>query len=236
MRRRKAEASGVEPTLPITPMLDMAFQLLAFFIFTYHPSDLEGQMDLSLPAEPVAQAHKPEQVDPTTKPDKNQDLELPADLTVLVKQRDRARFRLTNALLEAMRKKGVPDSVVTKLEPLKDKGYERQTQFLDELKLLVDKSDLDRFQSTILNYAREGEIIALHIDERSGQIHCDTLDDLKKELVQLRGRVENKEAIKIQADKELSWDSAVRVMDVCRAAGFQNISFVAPADFRLSSQ
>ena len=42
--------------LPITPMLDMAFQLLAFFIFVYHPSDLEGQMDLYLPDKPEAAA------------------------------------------------------------------------------------------------------------------------------------------------------------------------------------
>ena len=29
----------------ITPMLDMAFQLMAFFIMTYHPSALEGHID-----------------------------------------------------------------------------------------------------------------------------------------------------------------------------------------------
>ena len=38
------------PELPITPMLDMAFQLLTFFIMTYRPSALEGHMDLTLPA------------------------------------------------------------------------------------------------------------------------------------------------------------------------------------------
>jgi biopolymer transport protein ExbD len=32
----------------VTPMLDMAFQLLAFFIFTYHPSALEGQFPVNL--------------------------------------------------------------------------------------------------------------------------------------------------------------------------------------------
>jgi len=59
--RRKTEA-GPEPTLPVTPMLDMAFQLLAFFVMTYHPSDLEGQMDLSLPSENITQAKKAEDV------------------------------------------------------------------------------------------------------------------------------------------------------------------------------
>ena len=34
--RRSAQAP-VEVDIPVTPMLDMAFQLLTFFIFTYHP-------------------------------------------------------------------------------------------------------------------------------------------------------------------------------------------------------
>jgi biopolymer transport protein ExbD len=81
--RRKTDA-GPEPTLPITPMLDMAFQLLAFFVMTYHPSDLEGQMDLSLPSEAITRAEKKEDIDPNAKPDPKP-LELPANLTVLVR-------------------------------------------------------------------------------------------------------------------------------------------------------
>jgi biopolymer transport protein ExbD len=38
-----------EPALPITPMLDMAFQLLAFFLTTFNPQPTEGHMDLALP-------------------------------------------------------------------------------------------------------------------------------------------------------------------------------------------
>jgi biopolymer transport protein ExbD len=41
----------VEPDLPITPMLDMSFQLLAFFILTFKPSPTEGQIALALPKE-----------------------------------------------------------------------------------------------------------------------------------------------------------------------------------------
>ena len=41
----------VEPDLPITPMLDMAFQLLAFFIITFKPAPTEGQLALALPKE-----------------------------------------------------------------------------------------------------------------------------------------------------------------------------------------
>jgi biopolymer transport protein ExbD len=51
MRRRRA-ANGVE--LNVAAMLDMAFQLLAFFILTFRPSPIEGQISLHLPpAQPV---------------------------------------------------------------------------------------------------------------------------------------------------------------------------------------
>lgn len=88
-RRHKGDAS-LEPTLPITPMLDMAFQLLAFFVMTYHPSDLEGQMDLSLPSEKITQAEKKENVDPSAQPDPKP-LDLPANLTVIVRAHQDAR-------------------------------------------------------------------------------------------------------------------------------------------------
>jgi biopolymer transport protein ExbD len=48
MRRPSALFGGVQLGLIITPMLDMSFQLLAFFIMTYHPSALEGHIDGNL--------------------------------------------------------------------------------------------------------------------------------------------------------------------------------------------
>ncbi len=42
------DEGGVNLNIIITPMLDMAFQLLAFFVMTYHPSALEGHIDASL--------------------------------------------------------------------------------------------------------------------------------------------------------------------------------------------
>src|SRR5579859_3327425 len=49
-RKHRKKDEGPEVELPITPMLDMAFQLLTFFIFTYHPTEMEGQMALALPS------------------------------------------------------------------------------------------------------------------------------------------------------------------------------------------
>jgi biopolymer transport protein ExbD len=56
MRKKKErEELGVNLGIIITPMLDMAFQVLAFFIMTYHPSALEGHFDIKmLPPEKVA--------------------------------------------------------------------------------------------------------------------------------------------------------------------------------------
>jgi biopolymer transport protein ExbD len=48
--RRPDGDGGV--SLPITPMLDMSFQLLFFFITTFRlPTGIEGEMDLALPRE-----------------------------------------------------------------------------------------------------------------------------------------------------------------------------------------
>lgn len=48
-RARKPGTDFVEPSLPITPMLDVSFQLLAFFVLTFHPAPAEGQLPLNMP-------------------------------------------------------------------------------------------------------------------------------------------------------------------------------------------
>ena len=79
--KRKREP-GVEVELPITPMLDMTFQLLFFFIVTFNPQSLEGQLDFMLPAQGDNKAKDMAMVDPTKQADT--EIELPADLTVVV--------------------------------------------------------------------------------------------------------------------------------------------------------
>jgi biopolymer transport protein ExbD len=49
IRKKGIAADQVDPDLPITPMLDMSFQLMAFFVFTFNPGPTEGQIMLSLP-------------------------------------------------------------------------------------------------------------------------------------------------------------------------------------------
>jgi biopolymer transport protein ExbD len=53
-RKRKRQTQG-EVELNLAAMLDMAFQLLTFFILTFKPSPIEGQVSLHLPPpQPVA--------------------------------------------------------------------------------------------------------------------------------------------------------------------------------------
>jgi len=51
---RKKVSRAKEPEIPITPMLDMAFQLLTFFVLTYHAMPSEGSIGMSfIPAQPA---------------------------------------------------------------------------------------------------------------------------------------------------------------------------------------
>lgn len=45
----------VNLALPITPMLDMSFQLLAFFLLLFRPMPAEGQLAIMLPAGGIGQ-------------------------------------------------------------------------------------------------------------------------------------------------------------------------------------
>jgi biopolymer transport protein ExbD len=52
--RRYRPAGPEEVAFPVAPMLDMAFQLLAFFILTFKSPSAETHIDLELPATPAA--------------------------------------------------------------------------------------------------------------------------------------------------------------------------------------
>lgn len=53
-RRRRRDETSVE--LNLAAMLDMAFQLLTFFILTFRPAPIEGQLALNLPP-PIPQTN-----------------------------------------------------------------------------------------------------------------------------------------------------------------------------------
>jgi biopolymer transport protein ExbD len=175
--RRSGTDAPAEVILPITPMLDMAFQLLFFFIMTFNPADLEGQMDLALPVDADKAAHDAKDISEKAKTDKNPAEEFPSDLTVKVR---------------------------TQLDGVKD-----------------------------------GEISAIFVrgltgqeDPIGGASEVEMLASLKKYLETKREAIQNKEAIKVQGDGKLKVKAIIKVMDVCRNAGFNRVSFVPPEDLR----
>jgi biopolymer transport protein ExbD len=173
MARKLKPNEPAEIVLPTAAFLDMAFQLFAFFIITYNPSSLEGQMEMALPAAGEARAAAPEDVDPTAIPD--QDLELKGELVVSVK---------TN------------------------------------------------------HEARDGSIGSISVEDNSGvakdvpvQMDKDpNLHALRDYLKQTQKGLQNKDAIKIQAESALKHAFIVKVMDACASAGFTNIGFAPPPD------
>ena len=83
MSSRRHPDKGTEITLPITPMLDMSFQLLFFFISTFKlPTGMEGTLDLELPSQATAMANDPAKVAPNTSQDAPPDLKsiIPIDI------------------------------------------------------------------------------------------------------------------------------------------------------------
>lgn len=62
--RRRIHDPPIDIQLPITPMLDMSFQLLAFFVMTFKSSSaLEGQLEMYLPKPQEPKAKDPTQID-----------------------------------------------------------------------------------------------------------------------------------------------------------------------------
>ena len=183
-RGPQGEGGGVEVSRVVTPMLDMVFQLLFFFIVAYDPGRVEGQMDLALPIDKAQQtaAKDPKDIDPKQLGDPL-DLQLEADLTVVV----------------TTQRAGIGQSSDGKIS---------------ELKITDTKANV------------EGLAIPKKLNARNESVP--DFEILEKELKRLREGLSNKEGITIQADGPLHWANVVRVMDACRRAGFQDISFAAP--------
>jgi biopolymer transport protein ExbD len=66
-RHRRVRPKTDEVSLNLAAMLDMAFQLLAFFILTFKPNPVEGQISLNLPP-PRQQFVDPQNPPPPVKP------------------------------------------------------------------------------------------------------------------------------------------------------------------------
>lgn len=75
-RPRHRPGPPEEVMFPVTPMLDMAFQLLAFFVLTFQAPSAETHLDLDLPATPAALPGAPRgEARPAPTPKADSDLE-----------------------------------------------------------------------------------------------------------------------------------------------------------------
>ena len=82
--RRSTSDNPPDVTLPITPMLDMTFQLLFFFLVFFHSAALEGQMDLALPTETPKVAQEQAKA-PESAPGEEDPVDEPPEVTVIVR-------------------------------------------------------------------------------------------------------------------------------------------------------
>jgi biopolymer transport protein ExbD len=127
--QRKLSHEETEIDLPITPMLDMAFQLLTFFIFTYNPSGLEAQMDLALPSKTAIAATDPADMKAETQSDIPKEAELPLDLSVEIRSSGASPYILVE---------GVNPTSVETLDALKEK---LTALFTDKARSIKAKAD-----------------------------------------------------------------------------------------------
>ena len=86
-RRARQGGNAEEVQFPVTPMLDMAFQLLAFFILTFQSPTSETRLDLYLPTTPLALPGSTAGQARSTPP-KRTELDLENDLKIRIRADD----------------------------------------------------------------------------------------------------------------------------------------------------
>lgn len=204
-KRHKAEAAP-EVELPITPMLDMAFQLLTFFIFTYHPSGMEGQMELSLPSKIEKAAHTADQIKPDTAPETEPEIQLDLSVNIEPNPSDPELYGLE--FVNGNITKAIHNSRTKGVKPHEDAALKELLELL-KVENARRKADFERWQ--------RDELSKIEGSERA-----------KKEDEERRKRF----GIKVRGRTKLLWRHVVEVMDICRQAGFPNVSFAPPPDFR----
>jgi len=106
MMKRKLDEEHAEVQIPIPAMLDVVFQLLAYFIMNFHPASVaEGQMDMFLPATSQAKAQDVKDVDPFAM--STTEVEPPAEVTVKVESHIGGLGKIT--IFEKEQRTEVPD-------------------------------------------------------------------------------------------------------------------------------
>jgi len=178
-RHDNREAAGVNLGAIITPMLDMSFQILAFFIMTYHPSGFEGHVNGNLtPPTPRIDDGKT-QVDAKLLEEVGPEMD--EAVQVVVKT-------IPRGAIERGRSDGQPSQI-----------YVKKTE--DAVLALVGDTD---------------EPLAESLRKLTVRLRSMQQDGLGRGIVRLECRA------------DLKHRYVMEIYDVCKGAGFQNVSFVAP--------
>jgi biopolymer transport protein ExbD len=199
--------AGVQLGLIITPMLDMSFQLLAFFIMIYSPNALEGHLagKLASPMNTAVKSNVP--VDPLEALISDPDPDTAETLTVRVDAVPPAPKNATADELVLRQEKygswrdGEPYlvKIASKVDILGQIVWDERR---------VPERDLERPDRPLLpsNFKLLTDRLKLEVDKGAKKANI---------------RIDN-------PDGHLKHLSTIYVYDACKLAGFQNISLVPP--------
>jgi biopolymer transport protein ExbD len=194
---------GINLGIIITPFLDMAFQLLAFFIMTYHPAAVERHIDGKLlpPLKPAIIGEPKDKKDKDATPNDQDPEKLKEQYFVIIKSVPKGAVR-------GELKEGEPTQI-----QLKRPENPTTPDTLVDVDPNAVKNEINK----------DGEPERIIVGWEKG------LDLLKRELEKVsKGPAGGQGSINIQADASLHHGFVVRVYDVCRLAGFQAVGFAPP--------
>ncbi len=210
-RRRIPDAGlGVNLSLIITPMLDMAFQLMAFFIMTFQPLSQEENLTGVLLPPPKEERKKEKKKEEKKAPEKGVNKPKDGDPTPML-EKDKEKPK------EDEPKDKEPD---TKDDPLPK----------DLVRVIVEAIDNP---PTAEAKGKLGRILLKFPEDATPQVVMD-LDDrldsgLKKVLKRLEGwSGKDGGKIQLEASPELRYGYFIQVQDMCRQAKYREMGFAKP--------
>jgi biopolymer transport protein ExbD len=230
-RTRAEEPEGVQLGLFITPMLDMAFQLMAFFLVIFHPIR-EGSIrgELLPPTEVAAKGSGPadpdrQKINAEPKPsdiwaivlkvmDRNEVDKLdPKEVEKLVTEKDNPSWAKRGEMPEWY--KGRPKEIYIRAPgaPLTEKTW--RWEYLSSPAPWPDPRVKPRTGEDPDPKTREG------LEKLSAE-----LEKVKKNLGEVKAHIE------LEGDSEISYGYIIRVHDLCKNLGFKQVEFRGPSDFR----
>jgi biopolymer transport protein ExbD len=245
-RRRVSEPDG-EIVIPVTPMLDMTFQLLIFFIVTFNPNRLiEGFWDVTVSDETITQRNDKENTgDKNDRQTINSEVKPVYDALKVKFDEDRAK-----SYFEGIAKATYPDKnlgasednprsidpqEIEQIYDKKDREFARDLAPKDQgcfiLELITDiaSDGTGHGKAEKLPYDKMKE----RLEERI-QLHRKTVekkhegiaDQKEREAAIAKDMADYK--IVIAGDKTLRWWRFNQIRDLCYGAGYRNIQAGQP--------